>query len=84
MIWLIFLLIYLVSFATHILLVYLTGKRLIYTVGDIIDEIDFLMWFPIINTIVLITFGIAFILDKIVHILKLSVLWEKFRNIKLK
>lgn len=84
MIWLIFILIYLVSFSTHILLVYLTGKRHIYTVGDIIDEIDFLMWFPIINTIVLISFGVVFIIVKIVNLLKLSVWWEKFRNIKLK
>jgi hypothetical protein len=84
MIWLTLVLIYLISFAIHILLVYLQDKRIIRIVGDIIDEIQPFMWFPIANTFLLILLGISFILDKIVHILKLSVLWEKFRNIKLK
>ena len=84
MIWLILILIYLVSFAIHILLIYLEYKRTIRTVGDIIDEIAPFMWFPIANTLLLILLSIAFILDKIVHLFKLSVLWEKFRNIKLK
>ena len=84
MIWLILVLIYLASFAIHILLVYLEHKRYIYRVGDIIDEIECFMCVPFVNTLLLILLGIAFILDKIVHLFKLSVLWEKFRNIKLK
>lgn len=80
MIWLIFLLIYLVSFAINILIVYLENKRHIYKVGDIIDSIYFFMWCPIINTFVL----IIYIPLIIVNLLKLPVLWEKFRNIKLK
>lgn len=84
MIWLILVLIYLASFAIHILLIYLKDKRRILTVGDIIDEIKPFMWVPFVNTIALILLGIAFILNKIIHLFKLSVLWEKFRNIKLK
>ena len=84
MIWIMLVLICLVSFAIHILLIYLEDKRIIRTVGDIIDKIAPFMWFPFVNTIALILLGIAFILNKIIHLFKLSVLWEKFRNIKLK
>lgn len=44
MIWLILVLIYLVSFAIHILLVYFEHKRYIYRIGDIIDEIEIFMF----------------------------------------
>ena len=84
MIWLILVLIYLVSFAIHILLIYLENKWWIYDVGDIIDKIKLFMWVPFVNTIALIVFGIAFIIDEIICRLKLSVLWQKFRNIKIK
>lgn len=84
MIWLILVLIYLVSFAIHILLIYLENKLWIYKLGDIIDEIRLFMWVPFVNTIALITFGVAFIIEEIIYRLKLSVLWEKFKNIKIK
>lgn len=42
------------------------------------------MWFPIVNTSTLIGVTIFFIIDNILHLLKLPELWEKFRNIKLK
>ena len=84
MIWLILVLIYLVSFAINILLIYLENKLWIYKLGDIIDEIKPFMWIPFVNTIALIMFGVAFIIEEIIYRLKLPVLWEKFRNIKLK
>lgn len=84
MIWLIVVLIYLVSFAINILLIYFEGKRYIYKVGDIIDKIEFYMWCPLINTFFLIVFALYYIVYTIFKLLKIDVLWEKFRNIKLK
>lgn len=84
MIWLIVVLIYLVSFAINILLIYLEGKRYIYKVGDIIDKIEFYMWCPLINTLFLIVFVLYYIVYTIFKLLKIDVLWEKFRNIKIK
>ena len=63
---------------------YYEDKHIIYTIGDLIDEIQLFMLFPYVNTITLILLGIAFMIDKIKYLLKLSVLWQKFRNIKLK
>lgn len=66
-----FILIYLISLVTHIVLCYTENKYAIYKVGDLIDLIEFYMWCPIINTLLL----MIFVTD---------ILWEKFRNIKLK
>lgn len=64
---LILILIYLVSIVIHIIMCYKENKWHIFYVGDLIDKTDFYMWFPVLNTLMLIV-----------------VLWEKFRNIKLK
>ena len=74
----IFILIYLVSLVIHLIVCYRENKYAIFKVGDLIDKMDGLSWFPILNTIVLIVYGIVIILVII------SKLWEKFRNIKLK
>lgn len=66
-----FILIYLVSLVIHLVMCYKEYKYAIYKVGDLIDLVEFHMWFPILNTLLL----IVFIVD---------ILWEKFRNIKLK
>lgn len=80
----IFILIYLVSLVIYLIVCYSDNKYAIFTVGDLIDKTEFFMWFPLINTIALILFGIGFMVTKITNLLKLPVLWEKFRNIKLK
>lgn len=79
-----FILIYLISFAIHLIISYIEDRRIIFTVGDLIDEIEFYMWCPVINTIVLIALALLVGIIKIWGLTKLSILWEKFRNIKLK
>jgi hypothetical protein len=81
MIELLFILIYLVSLMIHIVICYKENKRHISHVGDLIDKIDFYMWVPVLNTLMLLwlllfTIGIT--------ITKLDILWKKFRNIKLR
>lgn len=78
-------LIWLISTIIWIIWVYIEEKCVIYDVGDLIDRTEFFMWFPIINTMTLIGFILVLFFYKIlVSLLKLDVLWEKFRNIKLK
>ena len=84
MIWLILILIWIFSCIIYITWIYYDNRHIIYKVGDIIDEIYPFMLVPIVNTITLILLCISFIIDKIVNLLNLSILWEKFRNIKLK
>jgi hypothetical protein len=80
----IFILIYLVSLLIYLIVCYRENKYAIFTVGDLIDNTEFFVWIPLINTVTLILFGILIMITKITNLLKLSVLWEKFRNIKLK
>ena len=80
----IFILIYLVSLVIHLIVCYRENKRVIFKVGDLIDKMDGLSWFPLINTLSLIVVVLCFIVYTIFKLLKIDVLWEKFRNIKLK
>ena len=80
----VFILIYLISFAIHLLIEYREGKRVIHNVGDLIDNIHFYMWFPLLNTLMLIVVVVGIFIMKIWKLLKLDILWEKFRNIKLR
>lgn len=82
MIW-IFLLIYFVSLLIHIIVCYRENKRVIYKVGDLIDLIDFYMWFPLLNTFIILGVTVMVIIMAILRLTKLDVLWNKFRNIKL-
>lgn len=79
----IFLLIYLTSFAIHLITCYRENKYYIHTVGDLIDRIEFYMWFPILNTLTVIALLLLLCVIKVWRVFKLGVLWEKFRNIKL-
>lgn len=76
-------LIWLITTIIWIIWVYIEEKW-IYDVGDLIDKTEFYMWFPIINTVTLIGFVIILFFYKIFVLLKLDILWEKFRNIKIK
>lgn len=76
-------LIWLISTIIWIIGIYIKEKRWLYNVGDLIDNTEFFMWFPIINTVTLIIIILILSFCKILELLKLDVLWEKFRNIKL-
>lgn len=78
-----FILIYLVSLVIHIVLCYKNNKRHIFYVRDLLDEIEFYMWFPILNTLMLLLVTIAVTIMKLWELSKLDILWEKFKNIKL-
>lgn len=80
----IFILIYLISFAIHLLIEYRENKRFIHTVGDLIDNIHLYMWLPIANTILVVVIIIGAAIIKMWKLWKLDILWEKFRNIELK
>ena len=80
----IFILIYLISFAINLLFEYRENKRLIHNIGDLIDNIHFYTWFPGLNTFLLIVVVIGVFIMKIWELLKLNIFWEKFKNIKLK
>ena len=80
----IYILIYIVSFIIHIIFQWIEHGKKYHTVGDILDDIDFYMWFPILNTFVLIAIVIMFVAYGISKLLKLNYIWNKFRNIKLK
>ena len=79
-----FIIIYLVSLVIHLVVCYKENKRHIFYVRDLWDEIEFYMWFPILNTLMLIAIVILFVIITIWKVSKLDILWEKFRNIKLK
>ena len=79
----IFILIYLISFAIHLLLEYKENKWRIHDIGDLIDSIKFYMWFPLLNTLTLIFLVIVIFIIKLWELLKIDILWQKFRNIRL-
>ena len=80
----ILLLVYLTSFAIHLIACYRENKYRIHTVGDLIDRIEIYMWFPILNTLTVIALLLLLCVIKVWRVFKLGVLWEKFRNINLK
>lgn len=79
-----FILIYLVSLVIHLVLCYKENKRHIFYMRDLLDEIEFHMWFPGLNTCMLIAFALFVGIIAIWKVSKLYILWEKFRNIKLR
>lgn len=86
MIILTFILVYLVSFAILLIDHYIDNKSQIVYVKDLIDSIKPMVyiWFPIFNTTTLIGFVILLVVHKIWKLFRLDILWEKFRNIKLR
>lgn len=79
-----FILIYLVSLVIHLVLCYKENKRHLFYVRDLLDEIEFYMWFPILNTLMLLLATIVVTIIKLWKLTKVDILWEKFRNIKLR
>ncbi len=79
----IFILSYLISFAIHLLLVYRENKWRIHDIGDLIDSIEFYMCVPLLNTLILIFLVIVIFIIKLWELLKIDILWQKFRNIRL-
>lgn len=84
MVVLVFIIIYLASFAITLIMCYKENKYAIYKVGDLIDNIEFYMWCPILNTSFIIILVVCKAILKLWTLSKLDILWEKFRNIKLK
>jgi hypothetical protein len=80
----IFILVYLLSFAIHLLMEYKENKMYIHTIGDLMDNIRFYMWFPLLNTLIIVVTSVVILIIKLWELSKISVLWEKFRNIKLR
>jgi hypothetical protein len=76
--------VYLISFAIHLLMEYKENKSFIHNVGDLIDNIHFYMWFPLLNTLMLIVVVVGIFIMKIWKLFKLDILWQKFRNIRLR
>lgn len=77
----IFIFIYLASFGIHLIVCYQEWKP--RNIGALIDKIELYMWFPIVNTTLIVVFIFAISVVKIWELFKLDVLWNKFRNIKL-
>ena len=84
MFWLIFTLIYIISFAIHIIAIWHEHEYRIFKIGDIIDRIEFYMWCPIINTAYIIILTVCFIFGYLIVLTKLDELWKKFKDIKIK
>jgi hypothetical protein len=80
----IFILIYVITIILTWLLIYIEEKDNLNTFGDILDNTEFFVYIPILNTFICIIYIILLILYKISLVLKLSDLWNKIRNIKLK
>lgn len=84
MMFFIFILIYVISIILTWLLIYIEEKDNLNTFGDILDNTEFFVYIPILNTFICIIYIILLILYKLSLVLKLSDLWNKIRNIKLK
>ena len=84
MMFFIFILIYVISIILTWLIIYIEEKDNLNTFGDILDNTEFFVYIPILNTFIYIIYIILLILYKLSLVLKLSDLWNKIRNIKLK
>ena len=84
MIFFIFILIYVISIILTWLIIYIEEKDNLNTFGDILDITEFFVYIPFLNSFIVIIHIILSILYKLSLVLKLSDLWNKIRNIKLK
>lgn len=84
MILFILIVIYLISVAVCLITCYYDDKNYIHDIGDLLDETEDFMWIPFINTALIIVFCLCLGVVKLWELSKLNVLWEKFRNIKLR
>ena len=76
--------IYILSFIAHILILWREERNNFYKIGDIVDSIEFYMWFPIVNTITLLVLVFLIVMHKLYKLFKIDVVWNWFMNIKLK
>lgn len=81
---LIFILVYLLSVAVCLITCYYDNKHTIHNIGDLLDETVGFMWCPVFNTIVIVVFILCLCAVELWELFKLDILWEKFRNIKIK
>jgi hypothetical protein len=84
MILFIFILVYLISVAVCLITCYYDNKNYIHDIGDLLDETEGFMWIPVINTALVIVFYLCLGIATLWELFKLNILWEKFRNIKIK
>lgn len=84
MILFIFILIYLISVAMCLIACYYDDANYIHDIGDLLDETEGFMWIPLINTVVIIVFCLCLCAVKLWELSKLNILWEKFRNIRIR
>ena len=76
--------IYILSFIAHIIFLWIEKGKNFYRISDVIDSIEFYMWFPILNTLLLILVVIAIIVHGLYKFLRIDVALDWFMNIKLK
>ena len=69
----IFILIYLISLIIHIIVCYKENRERLFYMKDLLKEIQFYMWFPILNTGFLLICMVAIIIWKLCKLLKLGV-----------
>lgn len=84
MILFIFILIYLISVAIFLITCYYDNKNYIHDIGDLLDTTENFMWCPVLNTGVIVVFCLCLGIATLWELSKLNILWEKFRNIKLR
>lgn len=84
MILFIFILIYLISVAICLITCYYENKYIIHDIGDLLDETEGFMWCPFLNTGLVVIFGLCLGIATLWELSKLNILWEKFRNIKIR
>lgn len=84
MILFIFILIYLISVAILLSMCYYENRYTIHNIGDLLDETEGFMWCPFLNTGLVIIFGLCLGVATLWELSKLNILWEKFKNIKIK
>lgn len=80
----IFILIYLISVGIFFIDCYYENKYTIHNIGDLLDKTEGFMWVPFMNTIAIIIFCLCIGIVKLWELSKLNILWEKFRNIKIR
>lgn len=84
MMFFIFIFIYVITIILTWLIIYIEEKDNLNTFGNILDSTEFFNYIPFLNCFILIVYIILLILYKLSLVLKLSDLWNKIRNIKLK
>lgn len=84
MVHLFFILIYLISVAICLITCYYDNKNYIHDIGDLLDETEGFMWIPIINTVLVILLCLCLGIIKLWELSKLNILWDKFRNIRIR